>query len=672
MSGKQSLDRGTQYLPYILASLAVALVPHVLRLPFWIVAWVFGFWGYAWGISKRGWLTPGDRPRQILTLCGFAGGVITFGFSFDLDVGVALLALMVGLKPLEIRNHRDRMMTLFLSYFLVITSLFYSSALGMILYLLASVFLTTAVLIRINHTGGRLAPSLVTAARILVLALPLTIVLFAFFPRLHGGLWGTPRATGTTGFSDRLSPGSMSELVKNPAIAFRVKFADKVPPRDQLYWRGIVFTKFDGQNWGPGRRTMRSLRPLPDARPITYAVTLEPHHQRWLFALDLPFKTGRGTRIYADRTLRSWRRVHSLLRYEVTSYTRYHTGPMYAEDWHNLQLPPGANPRARTLAQQWADAAENPAEIVDLALTFFRENAFFYSLQAPATGEEMVDDFLFKTRKGYCEYYAAAFAFLMRAAGVPARVVGGYLGGEMNPYADYLIVRQSDAHVWVEVWLPETGWTRVDPTAQVAPARVAQGLAAALAPEERNSVQLFAYLGPLAKYWKQIQFGWDMANNRWNQWVIVYSRSQQRVFFAKLGLQASGWKTPALGVAVAAGFVGLYFAWIAFFPGFLFRRRPAGPADEARQAYLTYCLRLAGAGLPRAPFLGPVDYARRVIEARPDLEVPVRRITALYVDIRYARAKDREPLQALKTHVRLFRPGKGGIPKSDAASEGQS
>ena len=657
--GTHSPDRGTQYLPYILTALVVALAPHVLRLPPWILAWVLGFWGYAWGIARRGWLMPGTRTRQMMTLAGLIIGLATYGFSFGLDAGVGLLALMVGLKPLEIRNHRDRMMTLFLSYFLIITNLFYSNALGMSLYMGCSAFITTAVLIRINAAGGDFGYSLRTAGRIMVVALPLTVVLFVFFPRPYGGLWGTPRPTaGKIGFSDQLTPGSVTDLVDDSTIAFRVEFQGPPPSQHQLYWRGIVFTHFDGRTWTRGGRTWRYLPPLPDTQPVAYTVTLEPHRQRWLFALDRPFESSRRTRIYSDGTLRTWHRVNTLFRYDVVSHTRYHTGAFRAEDQPNLYLPDKGNPAARALARRWASAAQKPLDVVNRGLAYLRSNQFLYTLQAPPVGPDMVDDFLFKTRRGYCEHYAAAYTFLMRSAGIPARIIGGYLGAEKNPFGDYFIVRQSDAHVWVEVWLQESGWTRVDPTSVVAPARVSLGVAAALASSDRAALgQTYSYLGPLADTWKQIQFGWDLANNQWNQWVIVYSRSQQSALFKALGLDTSGWQTPLLGlVAVFVG-TGLYVAALLLLAA---RRRQGSnrSPDEARQAHLSFCLRMAAAGLPRAPFLGPRDYARAVIAARPDLEPDISRITSLYVGIRYARGSRPEQLHTLKTLVRRFKPRK--------------
>jgi transglutaminase-like putative cysteine protease len=392
---------------------------------------------------------------------------------------------------------------------------------------------------------------------------------------------------------------------------------------------------------------------------VSYAVTLEPHRQRWLFALDRPFKSSRRTRIFSDGTLRTWRKVNALFHYEVVSYSHYNTGAFQPEDWVTLDLPLEGNPRSRELAERWAAEASGPTDIINKALNFLRGNQFSYTLQAPLAGPDTIDDFLFKTRKGYCEHYASAFAFLMRAADVPARIVGGYLGGEKNPYADYLIVRQADAHAWVEVWLPENGWTRIDPTSVVAPARVSQGMAAALASEEREILeQAYSYLGPLAAPWRKLQFGWDLANNHWNQWVIIYSLSQQRDFFTGLGFPATGWRTPAVGLAAALGIIGLYFGGLVLISRWRRQRRPAQTTDEAHRVYLDFCQRMAAAGLPRAPFLGPRDYARGVMAARPDLAPEIRSIIDLYVKIRYSREGEKGHLQALKSNVKGFHPPK--------------
>jgi len=351
--------------------------------------------------------------------------------------------------------------------------------------------------------------------------------------------------------------------------------------------------------------------------------------------------------------------VNALFRYAVVSHTRYHTGAFRPEDQPTLHLPEKGNPAARALTQRWAATAQSPVDIVNRGLAFLRSNQFLYTLQAPPVGPDMVDDFLFETRKGYCEHYAAAYTFLMRAAGIPARIIGGYLGAEKNPFGDYVIVRQSDAHVWVEVWLQESGWTRVDPTSVVAPARVSQGVAAALGSSDRTALgQSYSYLGPLADSWKQIQFGWDLANNQWNQWVIVYSRSQQRALFKGLGLDARSWRTPLLGLAAVLAGSGLYTVGLLLLAALRRRQVPNGSSDAARQAYLSFCLRMAAAGLPRAPFLGPRDYARAVIAARPDLEPDICRITNLYVGIRYARGSRPDHLQTLKSLVRRFKPRK--------------
>jgi hypothetical protein len=264
-------------------------------------------------------------------------------------------------------------------------------------------------------------------------------------------------------------------------------------------------------------------------------------------------------------------------------------------------------------------------------LQFFSVNGFVYTLKPAIPSGDAIDDFLFRTRKGYCEHFASAFAFLMRAAGIPARIVGGYLGGERNPFGNYLIVRQSDAHVWVEVWLPKTGWTRVDPTSTVAPQRIVQGAAAALPPSERPLYLSSPYWARLYGYWKPVQFAWDRANNSWNLWIVGYSNWRQRQLILKAGLKGGRLKIITVGLAVILAAAGLSFALIhmGLRPG------RSKTTDPVQKAYLLFCRKVARRGIQKAPGQGPVDYARRIKAERKDLSDSVREITALYVRLRY-------------------------------------
>ncbi|MCG6892323.1 MAG: DUF3488 and transglutaminase-like domain-containing protein [Desulfobacteraceae bacterium] len=647
---------GSRLLRQVILALVVAIAPHAGRLPIWVVAWCLLLWIWADWVERRGRAGPQPGTRIALTVAGLFGGLFLYGFSFDLDVGVGLLTIMLGLKPLEIRTHRDRMITLFLAYFLVITNLLYNNDLFMALYMFASVLVTSAVLIQINNPDGPFLSHLRLSGRILLQALPLAAILFLVFPRLPSGLWGSPKAsTGTTGLSDEIRPGSVSRLVQNQEIAFRVEFDGSIPPADRLYWRGIVFQDFDGKRWYRASRAPRRGTDPTGAQTVSYSIILEPHGQRWVFGLDIPFSDPIGSIPLADHTLIRWRKVNATYQYRLKSYLQYRTGPL--QGWERLRtrrLPPQGNPKSRALAEQWARDFSSPQEIIDAALAFLAGNRFVYSLQVPETKEEPIDALLFDTRRGYCEHYASAFAFLMRAAGIPSRVVGGYLGGERNPYGDYLIVRQSDAHAWVEVWLEERGWTRVDPTSVVMPARIEQGTAAALTPEEREALFSNPYLGPLSKYWKPLLFGLDLINNRWQKWVLGYDYFRQRMLYNTFGLDASRWKAVAWAVLAVAGLAALY--GLFFF--LRIRKRKSVHEDPVQRLYRQFCRRLSDVGIERSPHQGPVAFAKIVTSTRPDLSETVRRVTQDYVAVRYASKDPEYHLRRLKKTVRRFRPPK--------------
>jgi hypothetical protein len=338
----------------------------------------------------------------------------------------------------------------------------------------------------------------------------------------------------------------------------------------------------------------------------------------------------------------------------VTSNTTYRTGALQAWERYSLKLPARGNPEARALAQKWSATEDDPEIIVQKALALFRANAFYYTLNAPMLDVDIVDDFLFQSRRGYCEHYASAFVFLMRAADIPARIIGGYLGGEVNPYGNYILVKQSDAHAWAEVWLAQKGWVRVDPTSAVAPERVEQGVSAALPPDERLTIRGFSDLdfGPLTPYVKQIGLGWDMINSRWNGWVLGYSYLRQQALFSKFGLPQGSLRGPVAATFGTAALVCLaslgFFIWM--------HRRIPRKSDPVLAAYMLFCDRLSRAGLPRPPGQGPLDYARRVVSVRPDMAETVQRITGLYVFIRYAEKGDEKTVKAFTAAVNRFHP----------------
>ena len=617
---------------WLLACAVPTLAPHAAHAPLWLSLAAGGMLAWRALIWWRRWPLP---PRWLLALLVFAGSaavLASYRQFFGKDPGVALLILFLALKLMELRAARDALAALFLCYFLLLTHFLYAQGMGSAGLTLAALVLITAALASLAHAGRPALGNLRLSALMLAQALPFMLVLFLLFPRVQGPLWGLPldAYSGMTGLSDTMSPGSISELSLSGAIAFRVKFEGKPPPQNALYWRGPVLRHFDGRIWRPGRQTVSAV--LPYANPgadIAYAVTLEPHNKTWLFALEMPVSLPPDAVLAGDYQILSKTPVRARLRYELRSHTDLSPGAEESAEvlQASLQLPAGFNPRARELAAEWRRRLDGDEAVIRRMLGHFRREPFIYTLSPPLLGENGIDDFLFETRRGFCEHYAAAFVFMMRAAGIPARVVTGYQGGEYNPVDGYLIVRQSDAHAWAEVWQAGRGWVRIDPTAAIAPSRIESGLAAAV--PEGDPVP-FLVRSDLS-WLRELRFRWEAMNNTWNQWVLGYNPQRQRELLSRLGLREPDWQSMTAALGVLTGLLMLGFtAWAL-------RRRIR--LDPALRAWNRLSRKLAGAGLARHAWEGPADYARRVAGAQPQLGAHMQRIAALYIALRYDRRK---------------------------------
>lgn len=640
----------------LIAVVALVCAPHFARVPPWVALFTATalFWQAlaAW----RGWRMPGRFLRVGLALIVFAGIYLSFGRLDGQQAGVALFVSMLALKVVETRSHRDVMVLLGLCYFVLITHFLFSQSIPMVLYMAVSAWLITACFLDANHPQSPLAPrvALRSAGILLTHALPLAIVFFLLFPRIPGPLWGLPTDSGAeqgqSGLSETMQPGDISRLALSDEVAFRVRFQSDTPPAAERYWRGPVFWYFDGYTWRTGRRA--EALPAPEERRWlggrhSYEIALEPHGGRWLPALDMPAQ-GPG-KADAANALRSQNRVRDNRIYQAVSYTDHRLQPRAPEAIREtaLQLPARGNPRTRALAAEWRNAGLTPAQIVDAALRRFRERPFRYTLEAPPLrGNDRIDEFLFETRAGFCEHYAGAFTMLMRAAGVPARVVTGYLGGERNEFGDYLVVRASDAHAWTEVWIEERGWIRVDPTGAVSPARIERGLSAALAPEERPA-HLFRG-GVALRY--QLEAIRDLMNAYWDRWFLAYGPERQRDFMNRLGLP----DMRAMILALTVGITGLLALLGAIL---LWQARPRATTDPIQAAWLRFCRKLKRIGVARQPHEGPRDFAQRAAAAaKPGQVVAIRRIVALYTALRYREAGDADTRRRFLRAVRDFHP----------------
>ena len=644
-------------LNWLITGLLLVIAPHALRMPFWVSGIFLLLLCWRLLADQRHWPLPAHGQRRLqavkhgLAIGIFAGIYVTFQGHIGRDAGLALLIVLMGLKLLELKTPRDYYVTVFLGYFLVITNFFFSQGIDTALLMLLVVIVMTASLISLNDRSEQLdtVSRLRLASRIVLQSLPLMLIAFLLFPRIQGPLWGLPAdAYGNlSGLSETMSPGKISHLSLSDAVAFRVRFDGKRPGKRELYWRGPVLWHSDGRNWSSGEGGQLPPTPLfVYGQPYTYTVTLEPHNKRWLFALEMPGSAQAPAHLSGDFQLLSDRPVRERKRYRLQSFTHFRSSKLSARARQlALQLPPGFHTRSIRLARGWRRQLREPDRIIRQAMNYFRDQPFYYTLTPPPLAGDSVDEFLFGTRRGFCEHYAAAFTVLMRAAGIPARVVTGYQGGEYNALGDYLLVRQRDAHAWSEVWLDGRGWVRMDPTAAVSPARIEQG-SEILAGEPVEIPLGLNRNATLQRIWRDLGDLVDAVNNGWNQWVLGYGPQRQRDLLQSLGMHRPDWQSMALWLLAGMTLIlSAAAAWLL--------ARHQGRQDPARRLYERFCRKLARQGIKRRPSEGPLDFARRAGLHRQGATDSIERITSLYIACRYAGRGD---LALLARTVRNFQP----------------
>lgn len=620
------------HLPWLLGVALITTLPHVLHQPLWLSA-IAGLvlLGVAWQ-WRRGYQVTHKGLKVLLVVTGCIGIFLHFRTLLGREAGIAMLVLFMALKLLELKSRRDAFVVVTLGYFLLLTHYFHAQDIPTGLWLLFSVLLVTAALIRLHEAPqAQLRPLFLQAGRLLLQALPLMLILYLLFPRVAGPLWGLPQDahSGRTGLSGQMQPGSISELAQSSEIAFRAQFHDPAPPRAQLYWRGPVLNHYDGRTWKSEDYRSRppSIEPLGPS--LRYTLTLEAHKQHWLLPLDMPLQLPEGDAVEASMTsnamVRSKRALTSRKRLDFVSAPQYRLGMQESARLlrAHLQLPQGYNPRTLELAQAWRNTHKEPRQIVAQALAYFRQEPFHYTLQPPLLGTNAMDDFLFHTRRGFCEHYASAFVILMRAAGIPARVVTGYMGGELNPVDKFLVVRQSDAHAWAEVWLKDEGWVRFDPTAAIPPDRVESSITS-LGPD---SVAL-AGIMPVSMDWlRPLRHRWEALNNSWNQWVLGYTPERQREVLERLGLGKPDWRSMAISLVVCLSLAIIVLAaWIF---------RPRRDPDPARVIWKKALQKLQARGIDCPAWESPLALAKRLQSEAPDLAPATLTLAQLVVAARY-------------------------------------
>lgn len=599
---------------YLLSSFVACNALLLAFLPWWLFLVAAGC--FVWrGLIFTGRASfPARILRVILVLISGTALFAQYRFSLSIDLFVTLLLLGFSLKLLELYQKQDAQLLLYLSLFVLMTVFLFAQTVGYAVLVFLAVIVVLSALIAIQSDEAVLQDAawhpLRRGAWVFAAALPVMLFLFVVMPRLPP-LWSMPLQTkqAKTGMSDSMGFGDVADLAKSSDIAFRASFTNGVPSRESLYWYGLFLDQFDGLRWSESCKYC--LQPTTDVQEKNgkpYQVVLEASGQPWIYFLWPSAINSSLMRVKPDGMVRYVKNVTERRIYYADFLSTGAMQPLSAAGRaHYLALPTVGNEKATQLAAQWKKQSSNADEIVRHALDFYRAS-FHYTLQPPLLNNDRIDDFLFNTRKGFCEHFAGSFVFLMRAAGIPARVAVGYMGGEVDEGSGFVVVRQYDAHAWAEVWLEGSGWRRVDPTAAVAPERIDMSVADAYASQARFTSGADGFLLRQFSLLNRMRLELDRFDYVWSRWVLSYSEERQLAFLQKLGL-LSPWRIAAWG----AGIVALAFMALCIF--LYWRERGDVKEHPATRHYRSLCNAYARLGIAREISETPLHFAERVSAA---------------------------------------------------------
>ena len=677
LKNKSNIDTETAYqvprtsLTWMLVALVAIIAPHVPRMPVWLVG-VCAVCVLARVLIHQGRLSyPGFLIKAGIVIIVMTAMVAQFGRDvFATESTVAILIVAICLKLLEMHRKRDVLLVVYLSYFTLIAEFIWSQSILIAAYMVGCVLLVTAALMSLNQTEEYQNPlrTLKLSSAILLQSVPLMLALFILFPRISP-LWSVPlqSASARTGLSDSMSPGDIGDLIASDELAFRVSFEGEQPASSELYWRAITLDDFDGREWeqsfnfepqylGADRRETRdwfnNIEYQGDI--LEYNVIMEPTDENWIYTLKVPQIVDDRMVMRRDFQVDSVRNISQRFSYDMRSHLshRVDTGVSQRLLRRWLSLPDNSNQESLQFAADMREQALSDEAYVRNVLDYFTQQEFFYTLSPPLLGENPVDEFLFATREGFCEHYASSFTFLMRAAGIPARVVTGYQGGEYNPYDNTLVVRQYDAHAWSEVWLEGQGWIRVDPTAAVAPYRIEQGSQFTFQEDEvflqNAGLSLLRFRNSL--FLNDLRYRLEMIDYTWNRFVLNYDQSMQFAFFSRFFNEVTREKI----ITSSLVFVFLSFSIIIFM---VLRKPSRNHLNPATELYLGFCEGLSRQGLSRKRGETPWHYYQRLSRIKPAWAQQIREITEKYIDLVYRRREsdeDKAAIRDLKTQIRQF------------------
>lgn len=657
----------------LLLGLLLVIFPNFSHLPLWLSMVMIGLILWRGCYELQLCAIPNKLILFLLTLMLLAGIIFSYHTLIGRNAGSAMLLGLLCLKLFEIKSFRDIALIIILALFSIIINFLFNQSIPVAFTMLFALVVLFTALISFQHDYKNLSKvkplplklihsnekkHFKLAIKMLTQAIPFAVVIFILFPRVNGPLWGLPEDafSGTTGLSDKMSPGRISQLSNNSSVAFRVKFNSTIPSANKLYWRGPVMWNFDGYDWtapASERIALNKFKFTALGTKIQYSITLQPHNNYWMLALDIPSTLPANSQLTTDMQVLSALPIQKLKRYDLSSYINYVLPENSKTSMKRyLKLPEshsneqGSNLYKSRLLINKLKNSTNPQETVNNVLNYFATQNFYYSRKPPLLYKNPIDEFLFETKRGYCEHYASSFTVLMRLAGIPARIVTGYQGGEMNPIDNFMTIRQSDAHAWSEVFLGKKGWVRIDPTAAIPPGNIENtDDALRLNSNLKKPARLFESSW-LTKQIKQMRYAWDAVNNRWNQWVLGYNNKRQKAFFAAIGIPEITWQ----------GLSQLLFSILAVLTGvlaFIVFSNQSKKKNEIQNTYFKFLKKLNKYELTKLSSEGADDFAKRAIIKLPKQKFMIQTISNLYQQLQY-KNHDNKKLELLKNHVANF------------------
>lgn len=639
-------------IPMLIAIQAIVLFPLWFELPAWISAvtitlMVIKFLMYRYDFKLPSWLV------LMFVFGSLAGVFIYFRTISGRDAGVSLICLMYGFKLLESKTYRDAALTLFISFFIMVMAFLFNQSIEMGLYLLVAMVVILSGTVALNSIEGIKGIKYLSkiSGVALLQATPIMLVLFFLFPRLPGPLWGVHDANqGGTGISDSMTPGDIGILALFDDPAFRVKFDGDIPSSNDMYWRGMVFTEYDGVTWREGKRSRLRKSNTPSFTvKYKYRVQMEPNKSRWIFGLEHLATPPKSSSLFSDFTWRYSQKIYSQLTYQAQSVVYDYQGVILSDSHRsiNLQLPRSGNLKTRKWAQDLFSQSNSTQDFIQRVLSVINEQEYYYTLTPKILDEEMVDSFWLGSREGFCEHYAGAFVFIMRAAGIPARVVTGYQGGEYNPYGDFYLIKQSDAHAWTEVWIDDQGWVRIDPTAAIHPNRIEEDLRARTTRRDSwFSDKDFGFDLP-ESFWEKAAMRWDAIKSFWDDSLMGYGQDQQNDWLSKLGIKSNQWRYLGYGLATTLILSGLIFG--------LWLLRKSANRDPVEKYYELLKSKLVKEGVEIPHHYGPKSILELLQKEYPNLAKKFSTPLQFYIAIRYKDSADEESwLKRFKAQVKAL------------------